>query len=110
MAVASFRRTTKCLHTELSLEKKIALICASKCLPKPTQQQLGDKFGIGRSTVSNIPHKKVLYRDVWENNQNAKRKRLNKPTQLSSLNELIYDFFCKARSKVTIIKIIIHKQ
>ena len=98
MAAAPGRRVKR-LHKELSLEEKIKLIESCEQRPKPTQQQLGDQFGIGRSTVSDILRKKDSYKAQWEENQSSKRQRLNKSTRLDSLNKLVFDFFCKARSK-----------
>ena len=48
--------TSKRGHNELNLEKKIDLIKASEALPnpKPRQDDLSKKFGIGRSTISDI--------------------------------------------------------
>ena len=48
-------------HTETHLEKKISLILASQETPKPTQQQLSERFGIGRSTVCDILKKRKQY-------------------------------------------------
>ena len=60
---------------------------------------LGEQFGIGRSTVSDILHKREAYKAQWEENQSSKRQCLNKPMRLNSLNSLLFDFFCKVRSK-----------
>ena len=92
-------RKLKRPHKELSLEKKIELIKASGKKPKRTQEQLGEEFGIGRSTVSGILRKRESYQKQWEENRSRKRQRLNKSTRLDSLNKLVFDFFCKARSK-----------
>ena len=54
-------RQGKRLHKEYSLDKKINLIETSERKPKPTQQQLGEEFGIGRSTVCDILRKKATY-------------------------------------------------
>ena len=66
-------RQVKRLLKELNLDKKISLIEASERKPKSTQQQLGEEFGIGRSTVSDILRKKAAYKARWEENQSSKR-------------------------------------
>ena len=48
----------------MSLEKKIDLIKTSAAVPKPSQKDLGEKFGIGRSTVSDILKKGPLLGSV----------------------------------------------
>ena len=82
-------RQLKRLHKELSLEKKIELIKASGKKPKRTQEQLGEEFGIGRSTVSDILRKRESYQKQWEENRSSKRQRLNKPTRLDSLRGIL---------------------
>ena len=61
-------------HNELTLEKKIDLIKASEAVPKPRQDDLSKKFGIGRSTVSDILRKRDLYLEAWESNCASKRQ------------------------------------
>ena len=63
------------------------------------QQQLEEEFRIGRNTVSDILRKSNAYQVQWEENQSSKHQHLNKPMRLDSLNSLVFDFFCKARSK-----------
>ena len=86
-------------HTETHLEKKISLILASQETPKPTQQQLSERFGIGRSTVCDILKKRKQYMEAWESNCSTKRRRVMKETPFNSLNELMYSFFSQARAK-----------
>jgi hypothetical protein len=84
----------------MSLEKKIELIKASAAVPKPSQKDLGEKFEIGRSTVSDILKKKDHYLKAWESNtSSANRQRIKKATPMESLNNLLFSFFCTARSK-----------
>ena len=91
--------TSKRGHNELTLEKKIDLIKASEAVPKPRQDDLSKKFGIGRSTVSDILRKRDLYLEAWESNRASKRQRIVKTTPTESLNELLYSFFSQARDK-----------
>jgi hypothetical protein len=84
----------------MSLEKKIELIKASAAVPKPSQKDLGEKFEIGRSTVSDILKKKDHYLKAWESTiSSAKRQRIEKTTPMESLNDLLFSFFCTARPK-----------
>ena len=43
---------------DLNLEQKLKLIEDSEKIPKWTHKQLGEKYGIGRSTVSDIVKRK----------------------------------------------------
>ena len=45
--------TRKYSHTELTLKHRVKLIKAADLKPKPTQEELAKRFGIGR-IVSNI--------------------------------------------------------
>ena len=67
----------------MSLEKMIDLIKASAAVPKPSQKDLGEKFGMGRSTVSDILKKQAHYLEAWESNTSAaKRQRIKKTTPM----------------------------
>lgn len=46
---------------DLSLEEKLTLIADSKKIPKLTQKELSEKYGIGRTTVSDILKKKGFF-------------------------------------------------
>ncbi len=78
-------------HLGLSLEKKISLIKDSELQPKLVQQQLTEKYKIGRSTVADILKKKAIYLEQFEQNVNLKWQRLDKTTENTKLNELIWD-------------------
>jgi len=86
-------------HTELTLKHRVKLIKTADARPKPTQGDLAKRFGIGRSTVSDILWKRATYLQSWEENKSRKRRRLSKETNLSQLNQLVYDFFHQARAK-----------
>lgn len=59
-------------RTELSLKGKIDLIKdANLSSPKITQKELGKKYGIGASTVSDILKRKQVYLDEFEKNANV---------------------------------------
>ena len=74
--MAAGGRLAKCFHKELTSD----IIVASDRKLKPTQQQLGEEFGIGRITVSDILHKYDAYKSQWENNLYSKHQCLNKAT------------------------------
>ena len=95
--------TRKRSHKELTLKRRIKLIEEAESKPKPTQEDLAKRFGIGRSTVSDILRKHLIYWQSWEENRSCKRQRLSKETDLSSLNQLVYDFFRQARAKGIVI-------
>ena len=106
--MASSSSSRKRNHTEMSLEKKIDLIKASAAVPKPSQKDLGEKFGIGRSTVSDILKKKAHYLEAWESNTSAaKRQRIKKATPMDSLNNLLFSFFCDKHVYVTCMRFIL---
>ena len=88
----AMNRKAKRLRLELTLEENIRLICTSEQNSRLTQKELGDEFGIGRSTVSDILRKKTAYKSQWESNRGSDKRRLNKPTKMSSLNSLTYEY------------------
>ena len=51
----------KCRHVELTLQDKINLIKESESFPKPSQKSLSEKFGVGKTTVSDILKRKSEY-------------------------------------------------
>jgi hypothetical protein len=53
----------KCRHVELTLQDKINLIKESEHFPKSSQKSLSEKFGIGKTTVSDIVKRKSEYLD-----------------------------------------------
>jgi len=77
-------------HTELTLKHRVKLIKTADARPKPMQGDLAKRFGIGRSTVSDILWKRATYLQSWEENKSRKRRRLSKETNLSQLNQLVY--------------------
>ena len=73
--------TRKRSHTELTLKHTVKLIKAADSRPKSTQEELTKRFGIGRSTVSNILRKRAIYLQSWEDSititlTDFKRKRI----------------------------------
>lgn len=62
-------------------------------------QILGEKYGIGKSTVSDILKKKVTFMEQWENNSSASKFRFNNSCKYDNLNDMVWEWFCKARGK-----------
>ena len=69
--------------------------------PGPPVQSMHTQIGysLGRSTVSDILKKRATYLQSWEENQSRKWRRLSKETDLSQMNQFVYDFFRQARAK-----------
>ena len=84
-------------RVELTFQDKINLIKESESFPKPSQKSLSEKFGVGKTTVSDILKRKPEYLANFENNENlqkfrfAERKRLftEPPKTGTSENRLI---------------------
>lgn len=84
---------------ELTLDDKIKLINESELVPKPTQKQLSEKFGVGKTTVSDILKRKSEYLSSFESNDNGQKCRFSHSTKNDQLNELMWDWFRQAREK-----------
>ena len=67
----------KRVRRELDLKQKVELIKDSRTKPKPTQKYLGDKYGVGTSTVSDILKKSEAYLEQYENNTAGHKKRFD---------------------------------
>jgi hypothetical protein len=84
-------------RVELTFQDKINLIKESESFPKPSQKSLSEKFGVGKTTVSDILKRKPEYLANFESNENvqkfrfAERKRLftEPPKTGTSENRLI---------------------
>ena len=61
---------SKRCRVELTLQDKINLLKESKSFPKPSQKSLSEKFGVGKTTVSDILKRKSEYFANFENNEN----------------------------------------
>ena len=75
----------KRVRRELDLKQKVLFIRDASDNPKPTQKLLGEKCGVGTSTVSDILKKKDSYHDQFETNSDCKKKLLK--THLSLTNQ-----------------------
>ena len=92
-------RPAKRQRIELSLEKRIELIKCAESVPKPTLKALSDKFGIGKSTVGDILKKKEVYKAEYVKSGNPNKKRFNNSCKFDKLNQLVWQWFCRARAK-----------
>ena len=92
-------RPTNRQRIELSLEKRIELIKCAESVPKPTLKVLSSKFGIGKSTVGDILQKKEVYKAKYEKNSNPNEKCFDNSCKFDKLNELVWQWFCRAQAK-----------
>jgi len=80
----------KRVRKELSLSGKIKLIKEAEGNPYPRQEQLANKYGIGRSTVADILKKKDNLLKKKENSFNLKRKRVGKDSKFIEINDFMF--------------------
>ena len=85
-------------HRELSLEDKIKLI-KSRDLTNAPHRELADQFGIGKTTVSDILKRKDVYIKQFEESLPINRKRKERKTDISKVNELMFQWFQIARER-----------
>ncbi|XP_021934281.1 tigger transposable element-derived protein 6-like [Zootermopsis nevadensis] len=81
---------------ELTLEKKKEVLDLLKI--GESCRKLAEKYGISKSTVSNINSNRAAITDAWERKCNAHRKRLRK-TPHDELNDKVLEFFRCCRAK-----------
>ena len=86
-------------RVELPLLKKIELIKQAETLPKPSLKTLGERFGIGKTTVSDILKRKLVYKEEYERNSSGAKYRVVSTSKYGDLNELVWKWFCQARTK-----------
>jgi hypothetical protein len=75
------------------------LIEESESFPKPSQKSLSEKFGVGKTTVSNILKRKSEYLANFESNENVQKFRFGNKSKHDNLNDLMWDWFRQARDK-----------
>ena len=85
-------------HRELSLEDKIKLIKCRDSTNTP-HRELADQFGIGKTTVSDILKRKEVYIKQFEESLPINRKRKERKTDISEVNELMFQWFQIARER-----------
>jgi len=69
------RPSPKWARKELTLDQKLKLIADSERIPKFTQKELSEKYGIGRTTVSDVLRRKAFYREQYEANTSTTKIR-----------------------------------
>ena len=62
-------------------------------------QVLAEKYGIGKSTASDIIKRKDIYKGHWESNATPDKQRFGNDAKFDRINDLVWDWFCTVRSK-----------
>jgi hypothetical protein len=70
-------------RVELTLQDKIN---ESESFPKPSQKSLSEKFGVGKTTVSDILKRKSEYLANFESNENVQKFRFGNKSMHDNLN------------------------
>jgi hypothetical protein len=86
-------------RVELTLVQKIELIKQAETTPKPSLKSLSERFGIGKTTVCDILKCRNVYKEEYERNGSGTKCRIVNSTKYGHLNELLWKWFCQARSK-----------
>ncbi|XP_021378894.1 uncharacterized protein LOC110466609 isoform X2 [Mizuhopecten yessoensis] len=84
---------------ELPLEKKIELIREYKKSPKPRQKAFAMKYGLGRSTVSDILKKSDFYMKQYEENADLNKRRFHNSCKFEQLNRFMWSWYLEARAR-----------
>ena len=63
------------------------------------QTELESKYGIGKSTVSDILKQRDVLKKEWENNGSKSKTRFTYACKYSDVNELTFEWFKQARAK-----------
>ena len=85
-------------RTELTLADKVKLIKDSEST-NLTRQQLGQKYGIGKTTATDIIRKKADYLRQFEENVDSSRQRFKTSSKFEEINDLVWTWFQQARAK-----------
>jgi len=83
----------------LSLQEKVEVIKMKEKQPKLSLRDIASIFKCGHTQVSNTLKKKEAILKQYEENKCRSRKRLKKSTPNDEINDLTWEWFCKARSK-----------
>lgn len=84
---------------ELPLEKKIELIREYQQSPKPRQKIFAVKYGLGRSTVSDILKKSDFYMRQFEENADLNKRRFHNSCKFEQLNRFMWNWYLEARAR-----------
>lgn len=83
----------------LSLKEKLEIIAESEKY-STSARKLADKFGVGRTQVNDILKNKIELKKLFEEGgSNADQKRKFPKTEGLAIDQIVYDWFCKARNK-----------
>ena len=75
------------------------MIADSEKIPKLTQKELSEKYGIGRTTVSDILKKKDFFTHHYTDNYAGNKKRFTFSSKYAELNDLLFEWLKQARAK-----------
>ena len=81
---------------DLSLEEKLTLIADLQKTSKLTEKEPSEKYGIGRTTVSDILKKKNFFTHHYTDKYAGNKKRFTFSSKYAELNDLL---FKQARAK-----------
>ncbi|XP_071050790.1 jerky protein homolog [Onthophagus taurus] len=79
----------------LSLKDKIDIIAESEKFSNSVRK-LAEKFGIGRTKVNDILKNKSHFKKLFEENSNLQQKRKFAKTEGLAIDQIVYNWFCKA--------------
>ena len=85
------------IRHDLSLDQKISVIKERD--NGTTYRLLAEKYKISLGAVANIIKRRDEYFSDYENNQNKETKRKLKNNAAQQIDEAVYEWFCKRRSK-----------
>lgn len=60
---------------------------------------MSEKYGVGKSTVTDILKKKDVYKNHWEHNASPQKSRFGNEMKYDRVNELVWEWFCVVRAK-----------
>ncbi|XP_030767449.1 tigger transposable element-derived protein 6-like [Sitophilus oryzae] len=83
----------------LSIKEKLNIVAESEKY-NSSARKLAEKFGVGRTQVNDILKNKVELKKMFEEEGcNADKKRKFPKTEGFAIDQLVYEWFCKARNK-----------
>lgn len=82
----------------LSLKEKLEIIAESEKY-STSARKLAEKFGVGRTQVNDILKSKIELKKLFEEGFNSEHKRKFPKTDGFAIDQIVYDWFCKARNK-----------
>ena len=73
------------------------MIKESESFLKSSLKSLSEKFGVGKTTVSDILRRKSEYLANFQSNENVQKFRFGNKSKHDNLNDLMWDWFRQAR-------------